>query len=152
MNIYNNLPDDLQFLIVNKIIYKQNSNLLKDIVNYKKTKDIIFNKYSNIGFEFSENYSNDFNAYASIENDLFSYFNDNMSTELGISNNNKIKMEKILAYKIIKNIKGEYNAINNFHFNPNIYIISRINRYIATLTPKERNQFINEINNMYKIK
>jgi hypothetical protein len=44
---FNELNSDLQNLILSKIRNPQNKNLLEDIIDYKKSKDNIFNKYFN---------------------------------------------------------------------------------------------------------
>ena len=52
---FNELNSDLQNLILSKIRNPQDKNLLEDIIDYKKSKDNIFNKYFNKGYDYDEN-------------------------------------------------------------------------------------------------
>ena len=45
MNILNELPYDIQNIILSKIRNPQNKELLEDIKNFKNNKDIIFKIY-----------------------------------------------------------------------------------------------------------
>lgn len=144
---FNDLDDDLKNLILSKIRKPQNKDLLNDIINYKKQKDIIYDKYLANGFEYTDDYTDDFNIHGWIENDLLGYYNNNLAYIENITECNINKLSRQLSFKIKKNIKGETNAVYNFHLNTNIDIKSRINRYIGNLTIDERNNFINNINN-----
>ncbi|MAT13467.1 MAG: hypothetical protein CMM02_20910 [Rhodopirellula sp.] len=146
-NLYN-IPDDIINKIENYIIFPQNKNLLDDIKNFKIMKDNIYNKYLTNGFEYSDNYTDDFNIYAWIENDLLAYYNNNIAYIDDITNDNIEKLLRQLSFKIKKEKKGHIYALANFHFNMNINKKSRINRYIGNLTTNERIKFIElEISN-----
>jgi|UniRef100_A0A6C0JQ60 hypothetical protein len=142
MNIYNNLPEDLQYKITSHCIFSENKNkLLKDIIQYKKQKEEIYDLYSKNGFIYNLDFTDDNNIYAWVENDLMSYYNDSKAYMDIITDNNKNKMSRQLIYNIKKNIE-EKNAIYNYHLNNNINIVGKINRYIANLTIDERIDFI----------
>tara|TARA_Y100000389_G_scaffold189450_1_gene213206 strand:+ start:674 stop:1096 length:423 start_codon:yes stop_codon:yes gene_type:complete len=138
-NNFNNLAEDLQELVLSKIIYKQNKELLDDIKNYKKNKNIIFKKYNDLGYIYNDDYTDDFNIYSKIENDLMSYYNDKYAYIDNSSINNIKKINRLLVSKYKKNI------FFNFHLNFKINIKSRINRYIGCLNIDERNNFIYNI-------
>lgn len=138
-NNFNNLDKDLQELVLNKIIYKQNKELLDDIKNYKENKNIIFKKYNDLGYIYNNDYTDDFNIYSKIENDLMSYYNDQYAYIDNSSINNIKKINRLLVSKYKKNI------FFNFHLNFKINIKSRINRYIGCLNIDERNNFISNI-------
>jgi hypothetical protein len=135
-NNFNNLDKDLQELVLSKIIYKQNKELLDDIKNYKESKNIIFKKYNDVGYIYNDDYTDDFNIYSKIENDLMSFFNDQYAYIDNSSINNIKKINRLLVSKYKKNI------FFNFHLNFKINIKSRINRYIGCLNIDERNNFI----------
>jgi hypothetical protein len=135
-NKFNNLDKDLQELILNKIYYKQNKDLLNDIENYNQIKNIIFKKYEKLGFIYNDDYTDDLNIYSRIENDLMAYYNNDYAYfDKSYLNNNK-KINRLLVSKYKKNV------FYNFHLNLDINIKSRINRYIACLNINERNDFI----------
>tara|TARA_B000000475_G_scaffold93925_1_gene76410 strand:- start:8707 stop:9129 length:423 start_codon:yes stop_codon:yes gene_type:complete len=138
-NNFNNLDKDLQELVLSKIIYKQNKELLNDIKNYKENKNIIFKKYNDLGYIYNDDYTDDFNIYSKIENDLMSYYNDKYAYIDNSSINNIKKINRLLVSKYKKNI------FFNFHLNLKINIKSRINRYIGCLNIDERNNFIYNI-------
>lgn len=131
---YNELDDDLKNLVLSKVRNPQNKELLNDIVNFKKQKDAIYKKYLENGFEYTDNYDDDFNIHAWIDNDLSIYYNNNIN-----------KLTRQYCYRIKKEKKGEIDTIYNFHFNIKIDCKSKINRYIANLTIGEREDFINKI-------
>jgi len=141
MNIYDNLPKDIQDHITNKyLLYPQSAELRNDIENFKIIKDKILKKYEDKGYEYTDDITDDFNIYAWIENDLLSYWNDNIPLDIKLSNNNIKRMERFTAYKIKKEKKCLDIAANNFHNNnTNIKII----KYIAGLNIKEREDFVN---------
>ena len=146
-NLYN-IPDDIINKIENYIIFPQNKNLLDDIKNFKIMKDKIYNIYLTKGFEYTDDYTDDFNIYAWIENDLLAYYNNNIAYIDDITNDNIEKLLRQLSFKIKKEKKGHIYALANFHFNMNINKKSRINRYIGNLTTNERIKFIElEISN-----
>jgi hypothetical protein len=140
-NLYN-IPDDIINKIENYIIFPQNKNLLDDIKNFKIMKDKIYNEYNEQGFEYTDDYTDDFNIYSWIENDLLAYYNNNIAYIDDITNDNIEKLLRQLSFKIKKEKKGNIYAMANFHFNMNINKKSRINRYIGNLTINERIKFI----------
>ena len=141
MNIYDSLPKDIQDHIRDKhFLYPQSAELRKDIENFKIIKDKIIKKYEDKGLEYTDDVSDDFNIYAWIENDLLSYWNDNIPLDIKISKNNITRMERFTAYNIKKDKKILSDVVNNFHNNnTNIKII----KYIDGLNICEREEFIN---------
>jgi hypothetical protein len=141
MNIYDSLPKDIQDHIRDKhFLYPQSAELRKDIENFKIIKDKIIKKYEDKGLEYTDDVSDDFNIYAWIENDLLSYWNDNIPLDIKISKNNITRMERFTAYNIKKDKKILSDVVNNFHNNnTNIKIV----KYIAGLNIYEREEFIN---------
>ena len=134
MNIYDSLPKDIQDHIRDKhFLYPQSAELRKDIENFKIIKDKIIKKYEDKGLEYTDDVSDDFNIYAWIENDLLSYWNDNIPLDIKISKNNITRMERFTAYNIKKDKKILSDVVNNFHNNnTNIKIIKyRINYFKA---------------------
>ena len=147
MNIFNELPDDIKNLILNKyLIYPQDKTLLEDIRNYKKNKDIIFKIYEIKGYEYECDYTEEFNIYSTIDNDLMAYWNDDVAYVNGIMEKNFNKMFRLLSFKI-KHDKENEKAVYNFHMNYKIPLESKINRYIGGLNINERNKFINLLMN-----
>jgi|TARA_B110000093_G_scaffold125898_1_gene134705 hypothetical protein len=144
---YDELDDDLKNIVLSKIRNPQNKELLHDIVSYKKQKDIIFKKYLQNGFEYTEDFGDNLNIYGWIDNDLLGYYNNDI-----VYNNNNIidcNIDKLLrqySYKIKSKIKGKTNTIFNYHLNNKINAKSKINRYIGNLTINERDEFISKIN------
>ena len=132
---YNELDDDIKNLVLSKVRNPQNKKLLDDIVNFKKQKDTIYTKYLKNGFEYTDNYDDDFNIHAWIDNDLTEYY---------IKDSNINILTRQYCYKIKKEKKGEKDTIYNFYFNMKIDCKSKINRYIANLTIQEREAFINK--------
>jgi hypothetical protein len=142
MEIYNKLPDDIKDIILNKyLIYPQKKELLNDIENFKKYKDGIYKIYEHLGYEYNNDYTNDFNIYAVIDNDLMAFWNDDMAYIYGITDKNYAKMFRLLAFKI-KNDSYGSKAQHNFHMNINISSKTKINRYLAGLTMEERAKFV----------
>ena len=141
MNIYDSLPKDIQDHIRDKhFLYPQSAELRKDIENFKIIKDKIIKKYEDKGLEYTDDVTDDFNIYAWIENDLLSYWNDNIPLDIKISKNNITRMERFTAYNIKKDKKILSDVVNNFHNNnTNIKIV----KYIAGLNIYEREEFIN---------
>ena len=141
MNIYDSLHKDIQDHIRDKhFLYPQSAELRKDIENFKIIKDKIIKKYEDKGLEYTDDVSDDFNIYAWIENDLLSYWNDNIPLDIKISKNNITRMERFTAYNIKKDKKILSDVVNNFHNNnTNIKII----KYIACLNICEIEEFIN---------
>lgn len=141
---YYELDDDLKNLVLSKIRYPQNKELLDDIINFKKQKNAIYKKYLENGFEYTEKYDDIFNIYAWIDNDLSGYYNNDIAYINNIEDININKLTRQYCYRIKKEKKGEINTIYNFHFNMKIDCKSKINRYIANLTIEEREYFINK--------
>lgn len=130
---------DLQHLIYSKIYYKQPKDLLDDIVNYHKSYNYIITKYKKHGLIDNLDYSDDFNLYVWLENDLCAFFNDNLDSYNIISLNNIKKIKRLK----ITNTKKFKDLMHSFHLSFNIDIKTRINRYIACLTIAERKLFMN---------
>jgi len=143
---YDELYEDLQNIILSKVRNPQNKNLLEDITNYKISKICIFKQYEKIGYEYNDDYTDDFNIYSIIDNDLMSFWNDDIAYMLKITDKNYNKMLRQLAFKI-KNNNNSSIAIYNFHKNSNILPKTKINRYLAGLTVEERQDFISIIIN-----
>ena len=130
---------DLQHLIYSKIYYKQPKDLLDDIVNYHKSYNYIITKYKKHCLIDNLDYSDDFNLYVWLENDLCAFFNDNLDS-YNITSLNNIKKIKRLK---ITNTKKFKDLMHSFHLSFNIDIKTRVNRYIACLTIAERKLFMN---------
>lgn len=143
---YEELDDDLKNIVLSKIRNPQKKELLNDIVSYKKQKDIIYEKYLENGFEYTEDYGDNFNIYGWIENDLSGYYNNDIAYMDNIVDSNIDKLLRQNCYKIKSGIKGETNTIYNYHLNNKIDAKSKINRYIANLKINEREDFISKIN------
>jgi len=93
MEIYNKLPDDIKDIILNKyLIYPQKKELLNDIENFKKYKNIIYKIYKILGYEYNDNYIDDFNIYSVIDNDLMAFWNNDTAYIYGITDENYAKM------------------------------------------------------------
>jgi len=147
MNIFNELPDDIKNLILNKyLLYPQDKTLLEDIRNYKKNKILIYKIYEKKGYEYNCDYTDEFNIYSAIDNDLMAYWNDDVAYDNGIVKKNFNKMIRILSFKI-KYDKENEKAVYNFHMKCKIPLESKINRYIGGLNINERNKFINLLKN-----
>ena len=116
MEIFDRLPEDLQYNVLKYITYPQNSDLLADIRDFKLSRDFIVNSYVSNGFCSNEDYKNNINAYSWIENDLMRYWNDEVSYIDNITDNNYKKMSRLLAYNIKSSINKD-RAFNNFHLN-----------------------------------
>tara|TARA_B110000259_G_scaffold188233_1_gene245804 strand:- start:4855 stop:5343 length:489 start_codon:yes stop_codon:yes gene_type:complete len=142
---YYELDDDLKNIVLSNIRKPQNKDLLNDIVSYKKQKDIIYEKYLENGFEYTEDYGDDLNIYGWIENDLCAYYNNEIAYIDNIIDSNIDKLSRQHCYKIKSEIKGETNTIFNYHLNNKINAKSKINRYIGNLTINERDKFISKI-------
>ena len=142
MNIFNKLPDDIQSLILNKyLIYPQNHGLLNDIRSFNEHRNKIFKIYEKIGYEYGNDYLDEFNIYSIIDNDLMAFWNDDNAYMYGISDDNNTKMLRLLAFEI-KNNYDSSRARHNFHMNLKISPKTKINRYLAGLTIDERSKFI----------
>tara|TARA_B110000858_G_scaffold8852_1_gene9412 strand:+ start:2390 stop:2851 length:462 start_codon:yes stop_codon:yes gene_type:complete len=142
-NYFNDLLyEDLQNLILSKIRKPQNKDLLNDIIDYKKSKDIIFNKYVNNGFTYD--IDNTFYIYYQIENDLMGYYNEDIALLDWITIKNIEKLERILSIKYkLENNKDK--TLDDIFILNNMSSNSRINILLGSLTISERESFINNI-------
>jgi hypothetical protein len=143
---FEELDDDLKNYVLSKVRNPQNKNLLDDIINYNKTKKIIYNIYENKGLEYTDDLTDDFNIHAWVENDLMGFYNDNIPLIENITENNLKKIEKIKAFQL-KIEKDKSTALYNIMFNMNLNPINRINNLIGCLTISERDKFIEHIKN-----
>ena len=137
---YDELDNDLQNLILSKIRNPQNKNLLEDIIDYKKSKDNIFNKYFNKGFDYDVN--SEFFIYFQIENDLLRYFNDDYGTLYCITETNIEKLERILSIKKKMEKKSKALVATLIMNNNTINVNMRINMLIGCLKINERKDFL----------
>ena len=138
---YDELDNDLQNLILSKIRYPQNKNLLEDIIHYKKTKDKIFNEYFNKGYDYDVN--SEFYIYFQIENDLLRYFNDDYGTLYYITETNIEKLERILSIKKKMEKKGKALVATEIMNKNTINVNMRINMLLGCLKKNEREEFLN---------
>jgi hypothetical protein len=143
---FEELDDDLKNYVLSKVRNPQNKNLLDDIVNYNKTKKMIYEIYEGWGLEYTDDLTDEFNIHAWVENDLMSFYNDNIPLIDNITENNLKKIEKIKAFQV-KIEKNKSTALYNIMFNMNLNPINRINNLIGCLTINERNKFIEHIKN-----
>jgi hypothetical protein len=142
MNIFDKLPDDIQILILNKyLIFPQDNILLNDIRSFDEHRNKIFKIYEKIGYEYGNDYMDEFNIYSIIDNDLMAFWNDDVDYLIGVTDKNYIKMFRQLAFNI-KNDKDSIMANYNFHLNTKTSPKTKINRYLAGLTIDERDSFI----------
>ena len=74
MNIFDNLPYDLQIKIYSYIIFPQNKSLLDDIKSYHNVKRLIYVKYLNRGLIYNDDYSEYLNIHVLIQYDLMKYW------------------------------------------------------------------------------
>ena len=80
MNIFDKLPDDIQSLILNKyLIFPQDHGLLNDIRSFYSHRNKIFKRYEKIGYEYGDDYMDEFNIYSIIDNDLMAFWNDDVA-------------------------------------------------------------------------
>jgi len=145
MDIYDKLPDDIKEIILNKyLIYPQKKELLDDIANFTKMKNGIYEIYQLIGYEYTDDFTDDTNIDAAIDNDLMAYWNDDIAYYQGISENNIKKMQRLLSYNIKSNLNTNL-AKYNFHLSIKTSPKTKINRYLAGLNIEERKDFIKKI-------
>ena len=137
---YDELDTDLQNLILSKIRNPQNKNLLEDIIDYKKSKNNIFNEYFNKGFDYDVN--SEFYIYFQIENDLLRYFNNDRGTMYCITETNIEKLERILSIKKKMEIKSKALVATQIMNNNRINVNMRINMLIGCLKINERKDFL----------
>ena len=140
---YNELGEDLQNEILNKIRNSQNKDLLEDITNFNKTKKLIFEKYKDNNYNY--NINSEFFIYFQIESDLIKFFNDDITTLYGITETNVEKLERILSIKL-KMKKNKALIATKLMIDNKISVNRRINILIGALTIKERQKFIDNVN------
>ena len=145
---FDKLNYDLQNEILSKIRKSQNKDLLEDIINFKKAKKEIFEKYENNNCNYDIN-SESF-IYFQIESDLIKYFNDDITTLYGITETNIEKLERILSIKL-KMKKNKALIATKMMIDNKISVNKRINMLIGALTIKERQNFIDKLNTHYFI-
>ena len=145
---FDKLNYDLQNEILSKIRKSQNKDLLEDIINFKKAKKKIFEKYENNDSNYDIN-SESF-IYFQIESDLIKYFNDDITTLYGITETNVEKLERILSIKL-KMKKNKALIATKMMIDNKISVNKRINMLIGALTIKERQNFIDKLNTHYFI-
>jgi len=134
------LNEDLQTLILSKIRNPINKDLEADIIDYKDVKETIIAEYEKKGYDYD--IEGMFYIYYQIENDLISFFNDDVATNDLITENNISKLERILSIKN-KLEKNKDNVITSLmNCNDNLNVISRINILIGAMTCEERRQFL----------
>ena len=145
---FDKLNYDLQNEILSKIRKSQNKDLLEDIINFKKVKKKIFEKYENNNSNYDIN-SESF-IYFQIESDLIKYFNDDIIILCGITETNVEKLERILSIKL-KMKKNKALIATKMMIDNKISVNKRINMLIGALTIKERHNFINKLHTHYFI-
>tara|TARA_Y100000389_G_scaffold24262_1_gene20929 strand:+ start:2975 stop:3424 length:450 start_codon:yes stop_codon:yes gene_type:complete len=143
INHFYELDEDLQEYILSKVRNPQPINLQKDIINYKISKDKIFKKYIEKGYDYDIN--NEFYIYYQIENDLLRYYNDDVATMYGLTETNIEKLERILSIKINMEKSSKALVGTNIMHTCNINVNMRINMLIGCLTINEREEFISSL-------
>ena len=135
MNIFiNKLPDDVINCIIPYTYELQTPNLLRDIENYKKTKDKITKLYYNYWIIFIEDTEPEDKYW--LINDIIAYANNYKATMYGYID---------VFYSIFqRNLKLQsYEDVNNFlDILETKNVDTQINIIWGLLTPKERNDII----------
>jgi len=142
MNIFDNLPYDLQLMIYSYIIFPQNKSLLDDIKSYHNIKRLIYIKYLSRGLIYNDDYSEYLNIHVWIQYDLMKYWEKNKPINKKIAKNNNSIIKRLLCYRI-KNKNYNDTTIYNFYNNLTISCKFNINTYIGSLKNHERLDFIN---------
>jgi hypothetical protein len=142
MNIFNNLPYDLQLMIYSYIIFPQNKSLLDDIKSYHNIKRLIYIKYLNRGLIYNDDYSEYLNIHVWIQYGLMIYWNKNKPINKKIAKNNNSLINRHLLYRI-KHKNNNDPTIYNIYNNLTISCKFNINTYIGSLKNHERLHFIN---------
>jgi len=137
---FNEFDEDIQNLILSKIRKPQDKNLLNDIIDYKKSKELLFNRYEYNGYTYDSN-DDMFYIYYQIDNDLIGYYNDYIALDKWVTIENIKKLERILSIKY-KFIKNKDKTLKNILFSNNLSTNSRINILLGGLTIAERKSFI----------
>jgi hypothetical protein len=131
----NNLPLDVVRYIIPYTYQTQNKKLLNDIVDYKKSKSVIFELYYNFWFIQEMNQAHkDW-----LINDLFSYANNDQATMFGytddfyklFSRNTRLTSKKKVD-KYVQNLETKE-------------IDTQINVFWGLLLPEDRNDMIEEM-------
>jgi len=138
---FDNLNEDLQNEILKNIRNPQNKELLNDIEDYNKSKENIFNKYYNMGY--NDDIDSEFYINYKVENDLLGFYNDNYPLIDGITETNLEKLNRISSIKYKLN-KNNTIVLYNLLLNNSINVNQRINILLGALTIDERKKFINE--------
>jgi len=138
---FDNLNEDLQNEILKNIRNPQNKELLNDIEDYNKSKENIFNKYYNMGY--NDDIDSEFYINYKVENDLLGFYNDNYPLIDGITETNLEKLNRISSIKYKLN-KNNTIVLYNLLLNNSINVNQRINILLGALTIYERKKFINE--------
>ena len=137
---FNEFDEDIQNLILSKIRKPQDKNLLNDIIDYKKSKELLFNRYEYNGYTYDSN-DDMFYIYYQIDNDLIGYYNDYIALDKWVTIENIKKLERILSIKY-KFIKNKDKTLKNILFSNNLSTNSRINILLGGLTIAERKSFL----------
>ena len=140
---FNEFDEDIQNLILSKIRKPQDKNLLNDIIDYKKSKELLFNRYEYNGYTYDSN-DDMFYIYYQIDNDLIGYYNDYIALDKWVTIENIKKLERILSIKY-KFIKNKDKTLKNILFSNNLSTNSRINILLGGLTIAERKSFISTV-------
>ena len=140
---FNEFDEDIQNLILSKIRKPQDKNLLNDIIDYKKSKELLFNRYEYNGYTYDIN-DDMFYIYYQIDNDLIGYYNDYIALDKWVKIENIKKLERILSIKY-KFIKNKDKTLKNILFSNNLSTNSRINILLGGLTIAERKSFISTV-------
>jgi len=140
---FNEFDEDIQNLILSKIRKPQDKNLLNDIIDYKKSKELLFNRYEYNGYTYDIN-DDMFYIYYQIDNDLIGYYNDYIALDNWVTIENIKKLERILSIKY-KFIKNKDKTLKNILFSNNLSTNSRINILLGGLTIAERKSFISTV-------
>jgi hypothetical protein len=143
MDIFDNLPYDLQIKVYNNIRFPQSKKLLYDIECYFKIKKLIYAKYLRRGLMYSDDYFDDLNIHAWIDYDLIIFRDNNKGLNKKVIDKNDERLKHFLSYKTISKNNND-NTIYTFRKNLNISCIYRINRNLSILTTQERLDFLND--------
>lgn len=139
----NKLPLELEEMI-RKYTYKpQKSNLLEQIVNFKKYNDLLQKIYFSI---YNHELENDSNAVENwIDNDISLFLNENRASMYGYVD----KIYDFFSRNIIFNNKEKIEGfLDKVVFLP---AKTAINIYIGLITKKEMNEFLKYITNIYNL-
>ena len=135
--IINNLPLDVVRYIIPYTYQTQNKTLLHDIVNYKKSKSIIFDLYYDLCIDYLQETEDNLKDW--LINDLFGYANNHQPVMSGYTDDfykffsrNKRLTTKKKVDKYIEKLETKE-------------ISTQINIFWGLLLPEERNVMIEEM-------